>query len=57
MLKYNLVDAKDCFDYGDDNLGFIYGIEWLDENEEIIEVEWYETKRERLKALRIGMRV
>ena len=35
----------------DDNKGFIYGINYID-NDEIIECEWYKTKQERNKKIK-----
>lgn len=31
----------------DDNCGLIYGIYWLDDNGEVVEVEWFETEEDR----------
>jgi hypothetical protein len=35
----------------DDNKGFIYGINYID-NDEIIECEWFKTKQERNKKIK-----
>ena len=34
----------------DDNNGFIYGIEYQDENENVIDIEWFKTEEERNKS-------
>jgi hypothetical protein len=34
----------------DDNKGFIYGINYID-NDEVIECEWFKTKQERNKKI------
>ena len=36
----------------DDNKGFIYGINYID-NDEIIECEWFKTKQERNKKIQL----
>lgn len=36
----------------DDNKGFIFGIETLDDNEEIIDVSWFKTEEEQLKTFK-----
>lgn len=48
-LYFEFVDAKDCFD--DDNEGMIYGINWLDENKNIIDCEWFKTEDERMNTI------
>lgn len=48
-INYCLVNAHDELD--DDNDGFIYGIYWLDEYENVLDCEWFKTKEERQKVL------
>ena len=36
--------------YGDNNNGFIWGINYID-NEEVIECEWFKTRQERNKKI------
>jgi hypothetical protein len=36
----------------DDNKGFIYGINYID-NDEVIECEWFKTKQERNKKIQL----
>jgi hypothetical protein len=49
-MVYELVDARDVFD--DDNGGRIYGINWMDDdNENIAECEWFFTEEERQEAI------
>ena len=31
----------------DDNNGYIYGITWFDDTEEVVHVDWYKTEKER----------
>ena len=31
----------------DDNNGYIYGIEWFYDTEEVVHVDWYKTEKER----------
>ena len=50
-LMYQLVKAEDIFLAGDDNDGLIYGIEWLDDNNEVCELEWFETEVERFNEV------
>jgi len=42
-------DIKDEMDYPeeDNNNGLIYGIYWLDDNDEVCDVEWLATEAER----------
>jgi hypothetical protein len=35
----------------DDNNGFIYGIEHQDENENVIDIEWFKTEEERNRRI------
>jgi len=37
--------------YGDNNNGFIWGINYID-NEEVIECEWFKTRQERNKKIK-----
>jgi len=38
----------------DDNKGFVYGINYIDDNDNIIECEWFKTKQERNKKIEIN---
>ena len=42
-------DIKDEMDYpeNDNNNGLIYGIYWLDDNGDVVDVEWFETEEDR----------
>jgi hypothetical protein len=42
---YELVLASETFD--DDNNGFEYGINWLDEAGYVLDCEWFKTEEER----------
>lgn len=46
-------DIKDEMDYPeeDNNNGFIYGIYWLDDNQEVIDVSWFKSEEERHEEL------
>jgi hypothetical protein len=33
--------------YGHENDGFIWGLYYIDENKDVIDVEWFQTKKER----------
>lgn len=46
---YDFVHAKDVFD--DNNSGFIYGIYWLDEFQNVLDCTWYKTEKDRLNDL------
>lgn len=46
---YELVLASDTFD--DDNGELEYGINWLDEDKNIVDCQWFKTEDERLKAI------
>lgn len=49
-MDYELIDANDVFD--DNNDGFIYGINWLDDNgENIVDCEWFRTEEERQEVI------
>jgi len=37
--------------HGDDNDGFIYGIHYLDEEYQIMDVEWFRTEGKRILAI------
>lgn len=49
--KYELVMAGDVFK-NDDNDGFIYGINWLDEYGNIADCEWFKTDKERQNSIK-----
>ncbi len=42
-------DIKDEMDYPeeDNNNGFIYGIYWLDNDQEVLDVSWFKSEEER----------
>ena len=43
---------KACkYPLSDNNDGYIYGINLLDENDEIIDVEWFKTEKERFEVI------
>lgn len=46
-------DIKDEMDYPeeDNNNGFIYGIYWLDNDQEVIDVSWFKSEEERHEEL------
>lgn len=49
-MNYELVLASETFE--DDNDGFEYGINWLDEDGEfIVDCEWFKTEEERQEAI------
>ena len=50
-LIYQLVRAEDVFLAGDNNEGLTYGIEWLDDNNEVCEMEWFATEIERFNEV------
>tara|TARA_Y100001970_G_scaffold85700_1_gene108080 strand:- start:74 stop:235 length:162 start_codon:yes stop_codon:yes gene_type:complete len=37
----------------DNNNGFIYGIEYQDQNENVIDVEWFQSEKERDKNIKL----
>jgi len=37
--------------YGDDNNGLIWGIDYIDDDDQVIECEWFKTKQERNKKI------
>jgi len=37
--------------YGDDNNGLIWGIDYIDNDDQVIECEWFKTKQERNKKI------
>ena len=43
--------AVDWYGKDDNNNGFIYGIEYQDENENVIDIEWFKTEKERDKEI------
>lgn len=47
-MKYELVEAQDCFD--DNNNGYIYGIHWID-GVDVVDCEWFKTEEERYNAI------
>jgi hypothetical protein len=48
-MTYEYINARDVFD--DDNKGYIYGINWLDDGE-VTDVEWFKTTAERAQAVK-----
>ncbi len=46
-------DIKDEMDYPeeDNNNGFIYGIYWLDNDQEVLDVSWFKSEEERHEEL------
>ena len=48
-MKYELV----CWETkgSDDNNGFVWGVHYLDEYDEVLGVEWFKTKQERENEL------
>ena len=48
-MDYELVDANECFD--DNNDGLTYGINWLDEDGNVMDCEWFATEGERQEAI------
>lgn len=48
-MDYELVLASDVFN--DDNGGYEFGINWLDENNHVIDCEWFKTEEERSEAI------
>ena len=48
-MKYELVrwETKGS----DDNNGFVWGVHYLDEYDEVLDVEWFKTKQERANEL------
>lgn len=49
-MDYELVLASDVFN--DDNDGYEYGINWIDEDEGfVIDCEWFKTEEERNKII------
>lgn len=50
LVYWNDVKKDMGYSSTDDNKGFIFGIETLDDNEEIIDVLWFKTEKEQLKA-------
>lgn len=49
MINYELILARDTFD--DDNEGLEYGINWLDEDGNVIDCEWFESEEERQQVI------
>jgi hypothetical protein len=43
--EYEFVYASQVFD--DDNKGFVFGVNWLDEEGYIVDCEWFQTEEER----------
>ena len=51
-LEYWENIRKACkYPLSDNNNGYIYGINLLDENDEIIDVEWFKTDKERFEVI------
>jgi hypothetical protein len=51
--KYELVKAEDTFRGLDNptNDGLVFGINWLDEDGEITDCEWYKTEADRQRVV------
>ena len=49
MDSYELVLASEVFD--DDNEGYEFGINWLDEDGNVLDCEWFQTEEDRQEAL------
>jgi hypothetical protein len=49
MDSYELVLASETFD--DDNEGYEFGINWLDEDGEVLDCEWFKSESDRQEAL------
>lgn len=47
-IKFELVHASQVFE--DNNNGLVYGINWLDDNYNVIDCEWFKSESERLKS-------
>lgn len=45
MQRYELVKAEDVFE--DNNGGLVLGINWLDDEGEVVDCEWFKTEEER----------
>ena len=51
-LEYWENIRKACkYPLSDNNNGYIYGINLLDENDEIIDVEWFKTDKDRFEVI------
>ncbi len=50
-IKTNWYDEGLNKTYGDDNKGFIWGINYIDKDE-VIECKWFKTRQERNKAIK-----
>ena len=48
-MDYELVLASDVFN--DDNGGYEYGINWINENGCVVDCEWFKTEDERNEAI------
>ncbi len=48
-------DIKDDMGYSekDNNNGYTYGIYWLDDNDEVVAVEWFKTEKDRYDEVKI----
>ena len=54
-MDYELIEPEEARDmFGDDNIGLLYGINWLDgEGEDVfvVDCEWFKTKEERQEVI------
>ena len=51
-LEYWENIRKACkYPLSDNNNGYIYGINLLDENDEIVDVEWFKTDKDRFEVI------
>jgi len=49
-IKYEFVLASETFD--DDNNGYEYGINWLDDDEhDVLDCQWFKTEEERINCI------
>jgi hypothetical protein len=52
LVYWNDVKKDMGYSSTDDNKGFIFGIETLDDNEEILDISWFKTEEEQLKTFK-----
>ena len=45
QIRFENVEACDVFD--DNNNGYIHGLYWFDEHDNIIDCQWFKTTKER----------
>lgn len=50
LREYEFVHASQVFD--DDNNSFVYGVNWIDEEGDIADCEWFKTEEERKNAVK-----